>query len=698
MGVIEARRSVTGRGVLAGAGGTGLRAGRLLAVLSLAPALVLTAWVLAAFPLAAVGQFRPYLVIPLAVVVAVVLVPLGLSLAARVRVVPRAPWWSVVAVVAIAVAFAVFAALTHDEHVVPRRDAGSYAQIAYWLAHQHGLRYQPPLADFGPSPGALGFASPAFFQPDDTVIPQFMTGWPIVLAGADWLAGWTGLLVAPAVIGGCAVLAVGGLAARVLGARWAPFAAALTALAWPLLRVSQETMSEPLALLLLAAGCCLLVDLVLATGRHQLDQATGDLRRRIHRLAFAAGLLLGTGELVRMDFGVDLALVLPLLGWLVLSRRPGTVPFLAGAAIGGGLGALDGVFVTRPYIALNRPSVLLMVLLFVVVAVAVVVAVVLLRRFGGAVRAARWWRPVPAVGTALLLLIGIGLFVRPWVSVDHSTSNPGIADFIETMQQHLGLPADGTRGYAEESLRWVSWYVGWPLLIAALAGAAALTWRVLHGRDTRWLPVLLLFLCPAVLVLVRPGITPDHPWADRRLVVEVLPALILTATWTAMTLSRYGRLLARRMPARRPLLVPAIVVAVLALFVVPIVLADAPVATKRTEQGELAATAEVCRTLRPTDTVVLIDPQWMPTIRAQCGLTVGQLLKPSPAAVARVVASIRAAGRTPVIAGSQVDSPRPLGLTPTATVELTTTEDQQQLVRRPDGTNSLYLRFWLVRL
>ena len=32
------------------------------------------------------------------------------------------------------------------------------------------------------------------------------------------------------------------------------------------------------------------------------------------------------------------------------------------------------------------------------------------------------------------------------------------------------LPVDGNRNYAEESVRWVSWYLGWPAL--ALAGAA----------------------------------------------------------------------------------------------------------------------------------------------------------------------------------------------------------------------------------
>jgi hypothetical protein len=233
---------------------------------------------------------------------------------------------------------------------------------------------------------------------------------------------------------------------------------------------------------------------------------------------------------------------------------------------------------------------------------------------------------------------------------------------------------------------------------------------VLRGRERHWLPVLLLYLCPAVLVLVRPGITPDHPWADRRLVVEVVPCVVLLGTWaTAMAFQwivglfnnptdesvtgrRIQGLLARRGTVR------AVVVLVVAAYLVPAGFALVPVAVDRTEQGETALSAAVCGQLRPTDSVVLIDQQWMPVIRAECGLPVAQLLDPSPEAVARVTASIRAAGRTPVIAGSQTADPGPLSLAPTTDLVLDTAEDQQQLVTRASGTQPLFLRFWSVRM
>jgi hypothetical protein len=681
----------------------GLRAGRVLWLASLGPALLAVAWVLAAVPLAALGAFHPWLVVPLAVVVAAVLVPCGLSLAGRAEVALRAPWWSVAVTGLVGAAFAVFAALSHSEHTISCRDAGSYAQIAYWLAHHATLTAPLPLGAFGPDPGDIGFASPAFYQHGGQIVPQFMTGWPTLLAGVDWAAGWGGMLVLPAVVGGFAVIAFGGVAARLVGPRWAPVAALLAALAWPVLRVAQETLSEPLALLVLSAGVCLLVDLVGA--RAAGPAAVGALRRH----GFAAGLVLASGELVRLDFGVDFALVLPVVGWLWATRRAGVWPFAVGALLGGLLGAWDGVFVTRPYVVENESSVRLMVLLLGLSAVATAGCAVALRGAGRSLPELRWWRPVPRLGAALVLLVAAGLLVRPYVQVDHSTTDPEVGAYTEVMQGRLGLPKDGTRGYAEQSLWWVSWYLGWPLLAAALAGAVARARGVLRGRDPRWAVALLVYVAGSVLVLVRPGITPDHPWADRRLVVEIVPGMVLFATATIAVAYRWvaargDRLRALVRPDGRPLRAAgwAALFAVAGLLVTgavagPALAATAPVAAHRTEQGELAASADVCALLRPADTVVLIDPLWMPVVRSQCGLPVAQLLHPSPYAVDLVTSSIRAAGRTPVIAGSQLDSPLPLFLHETARVRLDTSTDQQQLVRPPNGTDPLELDFWLVR-
>ncbi|HEX3784078.1 MAG TPA: hypothetical protein VHX38_30855 [Pseudonocardiaceae bacterium] len=670
---------------------TATGAARLLAILSVLPALLATAWLVVAVPLAATGEFRPFLVVPLFVLCALVVIPLGLAVIRRHPVIGPTPWWPVLAVLAIAVGFAVFTAVTHSQQVVLRRDAGSYVQIGYLIAHHFGVDESLPTLAFGPAPGATTFASAAFYQSGNAIVPQFMTGWPSMLAGADWVGGWTGMLVLPAVVGGCGILAIGGLAARLLGARWAPLAAFLTAFAWPMLRVAQVTLSEPIGILLLAAGICLVVDL-LGTGQPAL----------IRRHAVATGLVLSVGELVRLDFGVDFALVLPVIGWCWVTRRPGVLPFIAGAVLGGALAFADGAFVTRPYVDANRSSVILMLALLVCSSVLTAGVAILLRRFGPDPTRLRWWRPMPGLAAALVVLIGAALAIRPFVSTDHSNTDPGVIAFTENVQRNLGLPIDGTRGYAERSLQWVSWYLGWPLLGAALIAVAMLAWRLGRAREVRWLPVLAVYFGAAVLVLVRPAITPDHPWADRRLVTEVIPAMILFGTWTLAALLRLLRSRWRSAETRRSAVANRVLVGagglVLAVLVLgPMAIATIPLATARTEEGELAATAEVCGALRPNDSVVLVDGQWMPSIREQCGLPVALLTNPSVSAITQVERSIRAAGRIPVIAGSQLTDPATLHLAATTAVVLNTRTDQTELLRRPYTTDPLLLTFWLVR-
>jgi len=109
------------------------------------------------------------------------------------------------------------------------------------------------------------------------------------------------------------------------------------------------------------------------------------------------------------------------------------------------------------------------------------------------------------------------------------------------------------------------------------------------------------------LVLLRPG-SPDHPWADRRLVVEVLPGVILlprgrrrrSPVGGSPAGAVAGRGAGRGLPGAEGF-------------------ALTPVAVQRTEQGELAASAAVCRLLRPNDTVIVIDQLWMPVIRRSAG-------------------------------------------------------------------------------
>ncbi|MET7400887.1 hypothetical protein ABZS66_46150, partial [Dactylosporangium sp. NPDC005572] len=435
--------------------------------------------------------------------------------------------------------------------------------------------------------------------------------------------------------------------------------------------------------------------------------ANAAARRNVGGLLLLAGLLLSVGEVVRLDMGVDFALVIPALGWWWLRRRPGVWHFVAGAVVGGGLGFLDARYVTLPYVLVNWASVRLMIVALVVVPVCTVAAVAVARRRRGDIRRRRWWRFAPPAAAAVTGVLALALAARPLLYTDHSITDPNTIDYVASHQERFGLAVDGTRGYAEATVSWLSWYVGWPTLALAGAGVAGAVYAAVRGRGWRLLPVLLVYGGSALATLLRPAITPDHPWADRRLVVEVLPAVVVFATWTLAELVRTGRARrhapvtgAWRVLARLSGPSPAGRVtraAVLLALAAPALLVTAHLGPHRTELGEPAAAAQVCRALRPNDSVVLMDSQWAPTIRNQCGLPVATLQNPTVERMHRLVVSIRMAGRDPVLMSSSTLTLLPYGRPLDRIVYLDTREDQHQLVRRPTGTDPRRLECWLVR-
>src|SRR5262249_59997675 len=122
----------------------------------------------------------------------------------------------------------------------------------------------------------------------------------------------------------------------------------------------------------------------------------------------------------------------------------------------------------------------------------------------------------------------------------------------------------GGRTYAEPAMQWVSWYTGPVTLAAAWVVLAVLAARAVRWWTgdvaipvPNWLGPAAVGLASTVLTLYRPGITPDHPWADRRLVPVVLPTMVLAATAGVVALTREA---ARRRPgrARAPIVVAVI--------------------------------------------------------------------------------------------------------------------------------------------
>ncbi|MER7362462.1 phospholipid carrier-dependent glycosyltransferase [Nonomuraea wenchangensis] len=662
--------------------------GRALAALSVAPALAVAGWLLAGLPLLLLGRFAPLPALLLGLPAATLLTWAG----TRARPgggTAETAWWQVAAVTVIAVASGVVNALLHSEQLAVRRDPATYAQYTAWIARHGALPIDVRPEAFGGADPALIFDSVGFYRVDGGVAPQFMPGAPMLFAPGDWLGA---PFVMPAVLGALAVLTVAGVTARLAGARWAAAAAAAFAVSLPILYTSRTTFSEIPSLILLFGGLALTYD-ALERPDGRPGWWPGWLR------GLLAGLVFGLAVLVRIDGLRDVLPVLAFAGLLVAMRRAdrprGALgpPLLAGLAAGAGLGMLAAYLLSRSYLnylsGSVRPLLLICAAVLVLTAAGTAAAPLLAR-----LRAPRW---APAAGAGLVVLLMAALYARPWFQT--VTRDPVTGDdrrtfeMIEAIQRANGMPVDGRRLYFEQSLHWVAWYVGLPALVLATLAAALLTRRLLRdGTPFAWLLPLAVIGWTTVTTLVRPEITPDHPWAARRLVPVVIPGLVVLAA--------YGLDRLRAWTGGRRWVSALAVVAVL----VPPAVTSIGTAFTPVERGEAAAVAAMCARLPERASVLIVErvtaDRFTQVVRGMCDVPAASVRRPARVDVARddetrrLAERVRAAGRVPVVLAAEVDQVARYG-TPVQVFALTARQDERSLVSPPDGTWSLGMNAWM---
>ena len=687
---------------------------RILAYGAVLPAVIAAAWLLAGLLLVTLHIYRPAPAIVLGLVVAVAVGrPPARVARARARSFGAVPWWVAVGVLAVVIGFGVLAFATSSGDVLVRRDPGSYAMSATWLS-KHGTIQMPSYAPaFGGNDPNLVLASMGFYLQGAHIIPQFMTGVPVLMAVGGWISGIAGILHSNAFIGGFALLAFAGLAARLIGPKWAPLAVLTLALVQPELDVMRATYSEPSAQLLLLGGLALLVD-ALAMGRLWARRGAAsayvvidDVVRTRRVGLLVAGVVLGLVSVVRIDAIADLLPLVFFIGWLALHRLR-EWRFLAwGLGAGLFVGALDCQFLTLPYAKHVGGDLVQAVIYFVVAVVVTIVAVHL-----------RWWwrrkhpdRPIskkwPPVAAAAVFVGGLFFYLRPHLMTMRSSPTSGGANYVAQVQRYLGMPSDPTRSYYEDATRWMSWYLGWATLAIALVGAIWLAYQLTRGRQLHWLPAYLVFVGMTAAVLLKPSITPDHPWADRRFVPVAYPGVVLLAfVVVALVVKRAAAVPTWEIGAVRFIQAMAVSAAVL-VIVAPAWWGSRHVFTSQTEAGEVGAVQTVCKQLRPGDAVLTFgnaaSSTWPGTLRIMCGKGVAYLDGSDNAtALKRIFDRVQARGGRLMILvdgqGDQAGVPGTVAWPATPTAKLQTTELGHTLVTRPDHTIPLGFNMYLGEL
>jgi len=683
-------------------------AGRLLGRLSVLPALLVMAWLLAGLPLLLAGIFRPALTLVLSVLFAVPLVVLGL------RWIPggfpggrlglpsaetRTPWWAVAALVAIAVAFGVDQMIYHSQFIIVTRDPASYIQFATWISKHGSLPIPQDRAAFGGTHGVLTFASFAYYQVGSTVVPQFMAGLPMLLAGTFWIGGVNAAVAIAPVFGACAVLTFGGLAARLVGPRWAPLAALILALSLPEQFTSRSTYSEPVAQILFLGGLCLVLDSLREDGRAaQVLSAIG-------------GLAIGLTLLVRIDGASDMLPTIPFCGMLLIARRRQAVPLLGGLVAGGLYGSVDGLVLTRPYLASIKSS---------LIPLALITCVLIIGTLAG--MAWRWDKGLPEVrgkwlpnaAAVLAFVVIIGFAIRPYFQTVRHNSGAFFDSIIAAYQRADHLPVSPERLYYEISLHWVFWYIGVPAVALGTLGAALLARRCLRGQAPDWGLPFMIFAWAIVTTLYDPAITPDNPWASRRLVPTVLPGFILLAVWASRWLSGWlGRAGTGRV-VRVGLMTCCVAALVLPAAIttfglrvarggpVGIELAAKGLGFKTTYGGEIAAVDGMCAAIPRDASVVFVDSfkggaadRFTEVVRGMCGVPAASMPPARYATVEQVVHGIEQAGRRPVLLASKSARLTRYGGQVRQVMRLRSTEDMDALTAPPMSTLPFDVTIWM---
>jgi len=593
--------------------------------------------------LAVVGAFDALLVAAIGVPIWIGVVVLGWPIVtrARHRPLPRHVTAATLCVLVFLAGWLAWNLPRTGQHVLIERDPGSYTNTARWVAQDGSLEVDVSGPPFANQPGLVFGSAAIYLMPEQVLQFQFSHFAPVVLAEMHAVGGDRLMFRGTVLISALALLALFALALRVLRRPWLALAAVVgLGVCLPQVYFSRDSFSELPMQALLMGGLWFLA-----------------LSRRAPRLgpAIVAGVLLGSMAATRIDAPLLLLAPIAVIGveWLGARRGDRSVAKLAGGfALGAVLpiavGAVDLAARSGYYDTDLGPKYRAT---WAVVALALI-GVALVVPFRHRVPALRAWLAArrDAFATAGgVLIAAILVFLwgpRRFVSEPAKQSTNATMQAIEIRE---GIrPVTGKRTYAEQSVEWIRWNIGVIALVLGIIGAAILASELVRRRRRDALGLFVAFCTGGVLYLWQPTIFPDQPWAMRRFLPVLLPAMFvfgaLTIGWVMSWLERRSSLTWSRVAG----------VALTAGLVVPAAVGTWPVREMRTQSGYVNPVLWTCDEVGPKGAIIVLPsttqlvhrtlPQ---ALRSWCDVPVavasGQL---TPERTAQLKQAARDAGRT----------------------------------------------------
>lgn len=392
-----------------------------------------------------------------------------------------------------------------SQHVLVNRDPALYSNAGIWLTNHDNLKI-PALHIFGNVPGVQlddgsGFKTvPGSNQ--QYLYAQGLHLLPAFLGLAGRIVGIAKALHLNVLFGMTALLGIYAFGRELVRRTWwAAVATGAVAVSMPLIYVSRESYSEPLAAAFTFGGLAMLW---LA------------LKSRRLSLWFLAGIVLGAGTMTRIDGFLTIAEIVAFLAILLALAAKDerhralkeSAAAVAGVAVTAALGWLDAAKLSTAYYndlhAEFHQEILAITAAIVLGAIAVYLAwqKSYLAKIDKATKAWRAEAAAVAVIAVTLLLASRPFWDKP-------------------------LDSTGLRTYAELSTQWVAWYIGAVLAVLGVIGIAVAAARVVKKQDLLVTAGLLVIIGTSLVYLVKPSIAPDQIWASRRLVPVILPGVAL---------------------------------------------------------------------------------------------------------------------------------------------------------------------------
>ncbi|MCU1527635.1 MAG: hypothetical protein JWP75_1398, partial [Frondihabitans sp.] len=526
------------------------------------------------------------------------------------------------------------------------RDPGIYLLEGLWLQHAPSTWVNINFSKdvLGTMPGfsyRLGLFGP---NAPGFVVLQGGDVLPGVIAIFGWLGGFKASLEANLVVGLGGLVAVYGLARRIVGPLWALVPELALGISISYIYLARGTYSEIIMLLVAASGLTWLVSAVRSLSKHDF---------------VIAGIFIGVASTARIDgviAGIGALAVLGVAGLGFIpreKRRPifiGSLLFVVFCA----LTTYSGVEALRLHKYAYVTSLQSQIHDLILGSFAVVILFFVCWTVGLVLTPARMktiWRRVAIPLGGVIVAVLLFWLSRPLWYVGHF-QNPGAASTIMGLQRLGGLPQDPTRSYEEQTMAWIGWYYGWPMIGLAIIGFGLLVWRGVRKKDLASLIVALAPLAAAAVYFTRVSITPDQIWAYRRILPVITPGFLIASCVPMALAWQYA--------AKRWVKILAVVAAAVVAFS-PIVTWNGLLLV-RNEGNQYTEVSLICKEIGNAKMALLIRDSapinYALTIRTSCNVPVISVF--SPDMTQKGLEQIHAkVGDIPVIAYNPMALPTP---------------------------------------